>query len=118
MITAKRSIGTVNAPQRHRNFRCWQSTAWAGRALLSVREGDKRQWNIIGKAIERPVYELIDGLVNPRVRFYNFLYPDASQDPANFYDDADLSAQRAVVYVAQEFTALKVEDFHAELLDR
>ena len=66
-------------------------------------------WDIVGKALERPVYELMGGLVNPRVRSYTYLYPDASQDADTFYLDADLSAQRAVEYVEQGFTALKFD---------
>ncbi len=66
-------------------------------------------WDIVGKALDRPVYELIGGLVNPRVRSYTYLYPDENQDPATFYNDADLSAERAVEYVEQGFTALKFD---------
>ncbi len=66
-------------------------------------------WDIVGKALEKPVYELIGGLVNERVRSYTYLYPDESQDPAHFYNDPDLSAERAAVYVDQGFTAVKFD---------
>ena len=66
-------------------------------------------WDIVGKALEKPVYELIGGLVNERVRSYTYLYPDESQDPAHFYNDPDLSAERAAVYVNQGFTAVKFD---------
>lgn len=66
-------------------------------------------WDIVGKALERPVYELIGGLVNPRIRSYTYLYPDERQDPETFYTNAELSAQRAIEYVEQGFTALKFD---------
>ncbi len=66
-------------------------------------------WDIVGKALDRPVYELIGGLVNPRVRSYTYLYPNETQDPATFYNDPDLSAERAIEYADQGFTALKFD---------
>ena len=66
-------------------------------------------WDIVGKALDRPVYELIGGLVNPRVRSYTYLYPNETQDAATFYNDPDLSAERAIEYADQGFTALKFD---------
>lgn len=66
-------------------------------------------WDIVGKALERPVHQLIGGCVNPRIRTYTYLYPDASQNPATFYNDPDLSAERAAHYADQGFTALKFD---------
>ncbi|MFD0917268.1 mandelate racemase/muconate lactonizing enzyme family protein [Pseudahrensia aquimaris] len=66
-------------------------------------------WDIVGKALEKPVHQLLGGLVNPRIRTYTYLYPDESQDPATFYNDPDLSAERAAVYQKQGFTALKFD---------
>ena len=66
-------------------------------------------WDIVGKALDRPVHQLIGGLVNPRIRSYTYLYPDTDQDPATFYNDPDLSAERAIQYVEQGFTALKFD---------
>ena len=72
-------------------------------------------WDIQGKAAEKPVFELLGGLCHPRMRTYSYLYPnpekggahdDASKD---FYFDPDASAQRALNYVAQGFTALKFD---------
>lgn len=66
-------------------------------------------WDIVGKALEQPVHKLMGGLVNERVRSYTYLYPDDAQDPATFYNDPDLSAERALAYVDQGFTALKFD---------
>jgi galactonate dehydratase len=65
-------------------------------------------WDITGKALNRPVYSLLGGLVNPRLRSYTYLYPGEGEDDS-FYDDPDRSAQRAAEYVAQGFTALKLD---------
>lgn len=65
-------------------------------------------WDITGKALNRPVYSLLGGLVNPRLRSYTYLYPGEGEDDS-FYDDPDRSAQRAAEYVAQGFTAVKLD---------
>ena len=66
-------------------------------------------WDIVGKALDQPVHALMGGLVNERLRSYTYLYPDASQDPATFYNDPNLSAERAAAYADQGFTALKFD---------
>ena len=66
-------------------------------------------WDIVGKALDKPVHQFIGGLVNPRIRSYTYLYPGEEQDPATFYNDPDLSAQRALEYADQGFTALKFD---------
>ncbi|MEO5738106.1 MAG: mandelate racemase/muconate lactonizing enzyme family protein [Variovorax sp.] len=65
-------------------------------------------WDITGKALGQPVYNLLGGLVNPRLRSYTYLYPDENEDES-FYDDPDRSAERAATYVAQGFTAVKLD---------
>ncbi len=65
-------------------------------------------WDITGKALDQPVYKLLGGLVNPRLRSYTYLYPDDNEDDS-FYDDPVRSAERAAVYVAQGFTAVKLD---------
>ncbi|MEM8749855.1 MAG: mandelate racemase/muconate lactonizing enzyme family protein [Pseudomonadota bacterium] len=66
-------------------------------------------WDIFGKALDQPVHQLIGGLVNPRIRSYTYLYPDETQDPAEFYNDPHQSAERAAHYADQGFTALKFD---------
>ena len=65
-------------------------------------------WDITGKALEQPVYKLLGGLVNPRLRSYTYLYPDANEDDS-FYGDPDRSAERAARYVEDGFTAVKFD---------
>lgn len=66
-------------------------------------------WDIVGKALDKPVHELIGGLVNPRLRSYTYLYPDEKQDAATFYNDPQLSAERAAEFAEMGFTALKFD---------
>lgn len=65
-------------------------------------------WDIIGKAANKPVYELIGGKVNHRLRSYTYLYPKNAQGVYD-YDDPDLAAECAVEFMNQGFTALKFD---------
>jgi len=65
-------------------------------------------WDIIGKAVGKPVYDLLGGLVHERLRTYTYLYPEES-DRSDVYRDPDLAAERALDYVGQGFTALKFD---------
>lgn len=65
-------------------------------------------WDIVGKAVGKPVYELLGGLVHERLRTYTYIYPQGDETAA-IYDDPDLSAQRAAEYVARGFTAVKFD---------
>ncbi len=68
-------------------------------------------WDIIGKEVGKPVYELLGGRVHERLRTYTYLYPadaDAhSDDP--LYASPELSAERAAFEVARGFTAVKFD---------
>ncbi|NWK76418.1 mandelate racemase/muconate lactonizing enzyme family protein [Aquitalea sp. LB_tupeE] len=65
-------------------------------------------WDIIGKAANQPVYQLIGGKVNERLRSYTYLYPQNAQGQYD-YDDPDLAAECAAQYMQQGFTALKFD---------
>lgn len=65
-------------------------------------------WDVIGKAVDKPVYELLGGLVHERLRSYSYLYPEPD-DSADVYRDPDLAAERASQYVARGFTAVKFD---------
>jgi 2-dehydro-3-deoxyphosphogalactonate aldolase len=65
-------------------------------------------WDIIGKALDRPVYELLGGQVHERLRSYSYLYPEEG-DKTDVYKDPDLAAERAVEYVEAGFTAVKFD---------
>ena len=67
-------------------------------------------WDIKGKAVEKPVYELLGGKVHERLRSYTYLYPDVEKgEDASIYWDAELSAERAADYVKLGFTAVKFD---------
>jgi galactonate dehydratase len=78
-------------------------------SLMGVISGlEMACWDIIGKAVEQPVYKLLGGTVHERLRTYTYLYPAAGEGD-EFYLDAERSARRAAEYVAQGFTALKFD---------
>ena len=65
-------------------------------------------WDIIGKELDKPVYELLGGQVHEKLRTYSYLYPQES-DPSNVYDDPELAAERAAEYVKMGFSAVKFD---------
>ncbi len=78
-------------------------------SLVSVISGlEMACWDIIGKAVEQPIYNLLGGKVHERLRSYTYLYP-AEGEGDEFYHDADRSATRAAEYAAQGFTGLKFD---------
>ena len=83
-------------------------------SLMGVLSGiEMALWDIIGKAVEKPIYELLGGKVHERLRSYTYLYPNEpgshvySDSPV--YRDPDAAAQRALDYVAQGFNAVKFD---------
>ncbi len=65
-------------------------------------------WDIIGKELDKPVYELLGGQVWERLRSYTYLYPKES-DKTSVYSDPELAAQRALEYVEMGFSAVKFD---------
>jgi L-alanine-DL-glutamate epimerase-like enolase superfamily enzyme len=80
-------------------------------SLMGVLSGlEMACWDIIGKAVEQPVYNLLGGKLNERLRSYTYLYPDPAKGEGDeFYQDPERSAQRAAEYVQQGFTGLKFD---------
>jgi L-alanine-DL-glutamate epimerase-like enolase superfamily enzyme len=64
--------------------------------------------DIIGKAVGKPVYELLGGRVHDALRSYTYLYPKPD-DATDVYVDPDLAASRAVEEVERGFTAVKFD---------
>ena len=78
-------------------------------SLMGVLSGiEMACWDIIGKELGKPVYELLGGRVHERLRSYSYLYP-RENDAADVYVDADLAAVRALEYVDMGFTAVKFD---------
>ncbi len=65
-------------------------------------------WDIVGKELGRPVYDLLGGRVHERLRAYTYLYPEEG-DESDVYADPELAAERACQYVKQGFTAVKFD---------
>lgn len=65
-------------------------------------------WDIIGKALDKPVHALLGGQVRDAVRSYTYLYGEPG-DRTDVYLDPDLAARRAAEYVTQGFTAVKFD---------
>jgi len=80
-------------------------------SLMSVLSGiEMACWDIVGKAVDKPVYELLGGRVHEKLRTYTYIYPDAAKgEDAAMYGNAERSAERAAEYVAKGFTAVKFD---------
>lgn len=65
-------------------------------------------WDIAGKALGQPVYNLLGGQVNEKLRSYSYLYPKEG-DTKDVYEDPDAAAERAAEYVEWGFTAVKFD---------
>ena len=65
-------------------------------------------WDIIGKDLKKPIYELLGGQIRKKLRSYTYLYPN-DQDIKNVYEDPDLAAERALEYTEEGFTAIKFD---------
>jgi len=88
------------------------SRGYSGRpdvSLVGVLSGlELACWDIVGKAVEKPAYELLGGRVHERLRGYTYLYPEPA-DATDVYTDPELAATRAAEYVALGHTAVKFD---------
>ena len=105
----------------HQIERLWRRSYGAGFTqrpdvtVMGVLSGlEMACWDIIGKAADRPVYDLLGGKVHDRLRSYTYLYPaegDVYPDPEkpNVYNDPSLAAEVALAIVEKGFTAVKFD---------
>ena len=78
-------------------------------SLMGVLSGiEMACWDIIGKEVDKPAYELLGGRVHEKLRSYTYIYPEDG-DKTDVYTDPDLAAERAATYVKQGFTAIKFD---------
>ncbi|MDB9708206.1 mandelate racemase/muconate lactonizing enzyme family protein [Planktotalea frisia] len=66
-------------------------------------------WDILGKARERPVYALLGGKMNKRIRAYTYLYPLPHHDMTAFWTSPEMAAESAADAVARGYTAVKFD---------
>jgi 2-dehydro-3-deoxyphosphogalactonate aldolase len=78
-------------------------------SLVGVLSGiEMACWDIVGKEVDKPVYQLLGGQVHEKLRSYTYLYPKEG-DKGDVYSDPDLAAERAAEIAAQGFTAVKFD---------
>ena len=65
-------------------------------------------WDIIGKSANKPVYELIGGKVNERLRSYTYLYP-LNKAGEYDYEDVDAAVESALMNKEKGFSAIKFD---------
>ncbi|MGE0210813.1 MAG: mandelate racemase/muconate lactonizing enzyme family protein [Parvibaculaceae bacterium] len=83
-------------------------------SLMGVLSGlEMALWDIQGKAVGKPVCDLLGGRVHERLRTYTYLYPRSGEGgayaPSPVYSDPDAAAGRALEYIAMGFTAVKFD---------
>jgi len=67
-------------------------------------------WDIVGKELNQPIYNLLGGQVHEKLRSYTYLYP-APDDPVRrtVFDDPERAPTRALHYLELGFNALKFD---------
>ena len=71
-------------------------------------------WDIIGKELNQPVYNLLGGKYHERLRSYTYLY---ASEPGQWmaFTDPEAAAKRAFEYVSQGFTAVKFDPVEPQM---
>lgn len=66
-------------------------------------------WDILGKDRDRPVWALLGGMMNERLRSYTYLYPQENHEHATYWASPELAAETALKMVDLGFTAIKFD---------
>ncbi|MEQ8293156.1 MAG: mandelate racemase/muconate lactonizing enzyme family protein [Roseovarius sp.] len=66
-------------------------------------------WDILGKARGRPVWALLGGKMNDRIRTYTYLYPLPHHDISAFWTSPEMAAESALDCVSRGYTAVKFD---------
>ncbi|MDJ0828080.1 MAG: mandelate racemase/muconate lactonizing enzyme family protein [Rhodobacter sp.] len=66
-------------------------------------------WDILGKDRGRPVWALLGGRMNDRIRAYSYLYPLTHHDLPGFWVSPEMAAESAAHLVDQGYTAVKFD---------
>ncbi|WP_373050319.1 mandelate racemase/muconate lactonizing enzyme family protein [Thalassovita aquimarina] len=66
-------------------------------------------WDILGKARDRPVWALLGGKMNDRLRAYSYLYPLPHHDLPGFWNSPEQAAESAQHLVDRGYTAVKFD---------
>ena len=91
-------------------------------SLVGVLSGiEMACWDIVGKALDQPVYNLLGGQVHEKLRSYTYLYPAPDSETkdvlsvADAFGDAELAPQRAAQYVDQGFYRREIRPRYANV---
>ncbi len=66
-------------------------------------------WDILGKDRDRPVYALLGGKMNDRIRTYTYLYPLPQHNLTDFWTSPEQAAEAAADAVRRGYTAVKFD---------
>ena len=67
-------------------------------------------WDIIGKSLDQPIYNLLGGRYHERLRSYTYLGPNPNKpEQRNTHTDPIAAGETAAAYVKMGFTAIKVD---------
>jgi L-alanine-DL-glutamate epimerase-like enolase superfamily enzyme len=66
-------------------------------------------WDILGKDRDRPVYALLGGKMNDRIRAYTYLYPLPQHNLTDFWTSPEQAAEAAADAVCRGYTAVKFD---------
>jgi galactonate dehydratase len=70
-------------------------------------------WDIIGKALDRPIYNLLGGKYHEKIRSYSYMYPVPDVPTSQFFFDLHAdpirAAETAAEYMKMGFTAVKFD---------
>lgn len=66
-------------------------------------------WDILGKDRGLPVWAMLGGCVNERIRAYTYLYPEPGQDMDAFWVSPEMAGEAALAAVERGYTAVKFD---------
>ncbi|MCX7558936.1 mandelate racemase/muconate lactonizing enzyme family protein [Sulfitobacter sp. F26204] len=108
-----RHLQNENPENVERMFRRVYSSGFTQRPDLTVMGAfsglEIACWDILGKDRDRPVYAMLGGVMNERVRAYTYLYPLPHHDPTAFWTSPEMAAESASDCVARGYTAVKFD---------
>ncbi len=108
-----RHMAGESAENVERMFRRVYSSGFTGRpdpTVIGAFSGlEIACWDILGKARDRPVWALLGGRVNDRLRAYTYLYPGEGDPQPEFWGSPERTAAAAARAVAQGYTAVKFD---------
>ena len=109
----ERHMQNENPENIERMFRRAYSSGFTQRPDLTVMGAfsglEIACWDILGKDRNRPVWALLGGKMNDRIRAYTYLYPLPEHDPVAFWTSPEMAAESATACVKRGYTAVKFD---------